>query len=125
MKNRFSIIFMLSGILVIATPLAQASVQSNPIEQGVNIVVTLVEWVVLIGLILSIFKSSWVAVNRQSNLKNTLFNVLMLPVSLGILAGGTAIITEKWTSLLVIDAWFALIQTIFFFLATVTSPRRN
>jgi hypothetical protein len=125
MKNSFAI-FMISMIATIASPvLAQSSVEPNQLVLGLNTVTTVAEWAILIGLILSMLTSSWLIVNRRSNRINDHLKVLIMPISLGTIAAGTAIILESWSPLLILDVGFAVAGVVALLIASLTFPGMN
>jgi hypothetical protein len=125
MKKRFATISMISFLLIASPVLAQASIEPNQLVQGLGIIRVAVEWIVLLGLILAMFTSSWLVANRRSNQINDRLKVLIAPFFLGTLAGGTAIILEEWTQLLILDVSLALAEVVFFLVATLTLPKLN
>jgi protein-S-isoprenylcysteine O-methyltransferase Ste14 len=125
MKKRFVAISMISFLVTASPVLAQVSIEPNQLEQGLVIIRVTVEWIVLLGLILAMFTSSWLVANRRSNQINDRLKVLIAPIFLGTLAGGTAIILEEWTQLLILDVSLALAEVVFFLVATLTLPKLN
>ena len=123
LKYKFASIIMITALIITTLPaLAQASAEQQELLQGIAMIRVVVEWVVLVGLVVTMFTSSWIIVNRIPGRWSDRFKPLTAPIILGLLATGTALILEKWSLLLIIDALGACILTLTYLYYSLTFP---
>ena len=120
-QNKFAAIAMISTFITAALPaLAQTSAEQQQLIQGISLIRTVVEWVVLLSLIFSTIASVLLIGNRPSRWIDDLFSLLMPPIILGVTVCVVAFLLENWTPFLIFDACFALIMVVMLLINAVT-----